>query len=64
MLMGGNAWEKAGHIWYKTLQMNNNNKINFKRWANLTVKAARKLFGNDSLEEKYTEQAWKLVGIL
>jgi Zn-dependent metalloprotease len=64
MLMGGNAWEKAGRIWYKTLQDNHNTKCNFKRWAKMTIKSARQIFGSGSLEEKYTEQAWKLVGLL
>jgi Zn-dependent metalloprotease len=61
--LGGFAWEKAGHIWYDTLQGIDNPHATFTQWADQTVEAARKRFGAGSLEELFTRRAWKLVGI-
>jgi len=63
MLLGGNAWEKAGMIWYKTLQDNDNSKIGFREWALLTIESAKELFGNGSREHRLTKHAWKLVNV-
>jgi len=61
--LGGNAWEKAGHIWYDTMQSINNPLATFVDWADKTVEMARERFGTGSLEVLYTRRAWKLVGI-
>ena len=61
--LGGFAWEKAGHIWYDTLQVINNPRATFAEWADKTVEMARERFGSGSLETQYTRRAWKLVGI-
>ena len=62
-LVGGFAWEKAGHIWYDALQKINKPHATFAQWADQTVAAARKRFGAGSLETLFTRRAWKLVGI-
>ena len=61
--LGGNAWEKAGHIWYDALQALNNPFATFNEWADKTVEMSRERFGVNSLETLYTRRAWKLVGI-
>jgi Zn-dependent metalloprotease len=61
--LGGNAWEKAGHIWYDTLQTINNPMATFADWADKTVEMARSRFGTGSIEMQMTRRAWKLVGI-
>ncbi len=63
--IGGNAWDRAGLIWYntlcdKTLKLN----INFKSFANRTLKHADILFGSESHERKAVKAAWVDVGIL
>ena len=62
-LLGGNAWEQPGQIWYKTLQATTDPNTNFWAWADKTVESARDLFGGGSLEATSTRHAWKLVGI-
>ncbi len=61
--LGGNAWEKAGHIWYDTMQQINNPRATFAEWADKTVEEARKRFNTGSREMILTRRAWKLVGI-
>ncbi len=61
--LGGNAWEKAGHIWYDTMQAVNNPNATFNDWADKTLEKARDRFGNGSMEVMFTKRAWKLVGV-
>jgi Zn-dependent metalloprotease len=61
--LGGFAWEKAGHIWYDTLQAVNNTHATFAEWADKTVEMSRDRFGTGSLEAQFTRRAWRLVGI-
>jgi Zn-dependent metalloprotease len=61
--LGGHAWEKAGHVWYDTLQSISNPHATFADWADKTVEKARERFGTGSFEALYTRRAWKLVGI-
>ncbi|MEE8526485.1 MAG: M4 family metallopeptidase [Thermoanaerobaculia bacterium] len=61
--LGGNAWEKAGHIWYGALQAINNPHATFAEWADKTVETSRDRFGSGSLEAILTRRSWKLVGI-
>ncbi len=61
--LGGNAWEKAGHIWSDTLQEISNPHATFADWADKTVEMARARFGSGSREAILTRRAWKLVGI-
>jgi Zn-dependent metalloprotease len=63
--IGGYAWEKAGRIWYETL---NDSHIkpgtNFKTFAQLTVSNANRLYGASSAEAKAVHKAWNTVGVL
>jgi len=61
--LGGKAWERAGRIWYDTMQAINNPRATFADWADKTVESARNRYGSGSLEELFTRRAWKLVGI-
>ena len=63
MLLGGNAWEKAGAIWYDTLQTVRNPLATFADWATSTVEQAVTRFGTGSREALLTRRSWKLVGI-
>jgi Zn-dependent metalloprotease len=60
--LGGNAWEKAGQIWYGALQQFSP-KTNFHGAAVITMQTARTLYGAGSLEEKAVMDAWQKVGI-
>ena len=61
--LGGNAWEKAGRIWYDTMQAIQNPSASFQDWAEKTVEVAIKRYKIGSKEVRYTRRAWKLVGI-
>lgn len=61
--LGGYAWEKAGQIWYDTMQDISNPNATFNDWADKTVETARNRFGQGSKEVIFTRRAWKLVGI-
>lgn len=62
-LLGGRAWEKAGHIWYDALLGIRNPHAQFGDWADKTVEVATGQFGSGSLEATLTRRAWKLVGV-
>ncbi|CAB3809591.1 Protease PrtS [Paraburkholderia ultramafica] len=65
LAIGGHAWEKAGRIWYETL---NDSHIkpttNFKSFARLTVSNADRLFGANGAESQAVSKAWHEVGVL
>jgi len=61
--LGGNAWEKAGRIWYKTLTDKLQDRSTFQQACDLTVQAASELFGANSLEEQAVKKGWSEVGI-
>ncbi len=61
--IGGNAWEKAGMIWYKTLTEKLTNLSNFQNAADLTYQAAGELYGENSLEQMAVKTGWGEVGI-
>ena len=61
--LGGNAWEKAGQIWYDGLQAINNPHATFSDWAAQTVASAGERFGAGSREVLLTRRSWKLVGV-
>ena len=61
--LGGNSWDKAGHIWYDAMQNINNPDATFVNWADETMIAARELFGAGSKEEAFLKQAWQAVGV-
>jgi Zn-dependent metalloprotease len=62
--IGGFAWEGAGRIWYETLRDPQlRPSAGFKRFAQLTVAQAGKLFGAESPEQKAVLNGWNQVGI-
>lgn len=61
--LGGNAWERAGQVWYNALQNLNNPHTTFLDWAEQTVNEAFALYGQGSQEVAYLKRAWRLVGI-
>ncbi len=64
VLLGGKAWEKAGHIWYDAVQSINNPHAQFSDWAAETMDQASIRFGTGSMEAQLTKRAWKLVGVI
>jgi Zn-dependent metalloprotease len=61
--LGGNAWEKAGLIWYTTLKDKLQSNSNFQNCADLTYLVAGEKFGAGSLEQKAVLKGWADVGI-
>lgn len=62
--IGGNAWEKAGQIWYITLRDKLSVRSNFLDAANATFQAAGELYGSGSLEQQAVRNAWNQVGVV
>jgi Zn-dependent metalloprotease len=62
IVIGGNAWEAPGHIWYKSLKASVPD-TNFQQFANTTFMSAGELCGINSLAQKGVRNAWKKVGI-
>lgn len=62
--IGGNAWEKAGRIWYVTLTENLGPNSDFKEAAEATVRVAGELFGDGGSEQSAVRGAWETVGVL
>jgi Zn-dependent metalloprotease len=61
--IGGNAWEKAGRIWYATLTQRLRSDSDFAAAAAATVAVAGELFG-DKAEQQAVHDAWVQVGVL
>ena len=61
--IGGFAWEKAGQIWYVTLQSKLSQSATFVTAAAKTYEAARDLYGQGSLEQQAVKAGWAEVGI-
>ncbi len=61
--LGGNAWEKAGQIWYVTLKDKLSANSNFQNCADLTYQAAGELYGAGSIEQQAVQKGWAEVGI-
>ncbi|MCK6580708.1 MAG: M4 family metallopeptidase [Anaerolineae bacterium] len=62
--LGGNAWERAGKVWYNTLcDKRLRPHYGFKRFARLTLRSAAELFGEQSIEASAVREAWAQVGI-
>jgi len=59
--LGGNAWNKPGKIWYKTM-LALNSQSNFREMVEMSVQCAGTLYGARSVEAKATAKAWKDVG--
>jgi Zn-dependent metalloprotease len=61
--IGGNAWEKAGLIWYRTLREKLQPRASFQDAANLTFEMAGIQFGAGSAEQQAVGKGWSEVGI-
>jgi Zn-dependent metalloprotease len=60
--LGGHSWEKAGKIWYDTLRDKAmTSTCDFKGFADITVKNAKALFGDDVAA--VVTQAWTAVEV-
>jgi Zn-dependent metalloprotease len=60
--LGGNSWDKAGHIWYATLTGGDlRTSAGFEGFAGLTARAAGTLYG--SAERQAVTEAWTQVGV-
>jgi Zn-dependent metalloprotease len=63
--LGGNAWERAGRIWYETLRdARLRPSAGFRSFARLTAANASRLYGPNSDEERVVREAWRQVGVL
>jgi Zn-dependent metalloprotease len=60
--LGGNAWEKAGLIWYKTMLALTTDS-QFEDAAQMAYLMAGRIFGTASLEQKAVKDGWEAVGI-
>jgi Zn-dependent metalloprotease len=58
----GNAWDKAGPIWYKALSLLTPNAT-FADMAKATSESAALLYGTNSAEQHAVQAAWKVVGV-
>ncbi|MGB7623645.1 MAG: M4 family metallopeptidase [Terriglobia bacterium] len=61
--MGGNAWTKAGKIWYVALRDKLRPDSDFAAAALMTAAVATDLFGKGSDEVKAVQAGWKAVGL-
>jgi len=63
--IGGNAWETAGLVWYKTVAAGTlPQDADFATFANATVKTAQAEYGEQSKEVDAVRTAWTGVGVL
>ena len=60
--LGGNAWEGAGQIWYKTL-LRLSSTAQFQDAADTTYQVAGEEFGSGSDQQQAVVDAWAQVGI-
>jgi Zn-dependent metalloprotease len=62
--LGGNAWERAGRIWYATGRDRSlRSTASFADFARLTVAAAGRLFAADGPEVEAVRGSWEAVGV-
>ena len=61
--IGGNAWEKAGLIWYTALRDRLRRTADFSKAATETSRVAADLFGRDGTEHRAVTKAWADVGV-
>ncbi|GAA4115985.1 hypothetical protein GCM10022415_12750 [Knoellia locipacati] len=61
--LGGNAWERAGAIWYAAVTGDIKADCDFVTFAGLTEVAAVEAHGEDSDEVRAVRDAWREVGV-
>jgi len=60
---GGHSWEKAGQIWWQTMNCGKvPPKCTFVQFSDVTTEVAEELFGDDAA--KIVRQAWTQVGVV
>ena len=62
--IGGNAWEKAGRVWYVTLRDRLRPRSEFRDAATLTIAVAKELYGARGAVPRAVANAWTDVGVL
>ena len=62
-ILGGNAWEVAGKIWYDTLTRKLKSDADFQACADATYQSAGDLFGIGNSPQHAVIEGWKAVGI-
>ncbi len=62
--IGGNAWEKAGRVWYATLTDKLESDSQFTDAAQATIDVAGELFESGGPEQEAVGNAWREVGVL
>lgn len=63
--IGGNAWDRAGRIWYNALldpEVRAN--TDFAGFARVTIDVAARLHGTDSAEAMAVTEGWAAVGVM
>ncbi len=61
--LGGNAWEKAGKIWYTAFTNKLGETAQFADAANATYETAGELYGVGKAEQIAVGEGWKNVGV-
>ena len=61
--LGGYAWQKAGKIWYKSMNEDLTSNATLQDLANITIKVAGRIFGSKGKEERIVRNGWEAVGI-
>lgn len=62
--IGGNAWEKAGRVWYVALRDRLRHDSDFRDAAAATAAVAAELFGKAGRVSSAVSDAWKQVGVV
>jgi Zn-dependent metalloprotease len=62
--LGGNAWERAGRVWYETARDRGlRSTATFADFARITIGVAGRLFGAGGAEEAAVRGGWDAVGV-
>lgn len=61
--LGGNAWDRAGKIWYETL-LSLRSTSTLRQCAATCLEVTRRLYGTGSVEEQAVVDGWQAVGLL
>jgi Zn-dependent metalloprotease len=61
--LGGNAWQRAGQIWYDTINVGLAPETTFQQFAEATLRAAGTRYGEASAEVDAVRSGWTTVGV-
>jgi Zn-dependent metalloprotease len=61
-LIGGNAWERPGKVWYESL-LKSRPSTTFSEFAQTTFDVAGDLYGAGKQEQEAVKNGWEVVGI-